>query len=59
MKYMIISVDKLGRGLNGVGSCGSSRREGIDGGGVPVVMGSKSPRHERLVHVDDIRGPLS
>ena len=56
---MIISVDKLGRGLNGVGSCGSSRREGIDGGGVPVVMGSKSPRHERLVHVDDIRGPLS
>ena len=56
---MIIKVDKLRRGLNGVGCCGSSRHEGIDGGGVPVVMGSKSLRHERLVHVDDIRGPLS
>ena len=42
-----------------MGCYGSGNLERIEDGEVPLVMGLENFGHQRLLHVDDIRGSLS
>jgi hypothetical protein len=34
------------------------RVKGINGGGIPIIMSGEGFRHERSIHVNNIRPPL-